>query len=206
MLLNAAQIAPEAWSEDLGCAPVAERGVHGDARTFTDTRFCAAGAPPEPDRGFEATLVEPGGARVTIATPTGKPLLTEHEIGSGVIWLTTPRYLVSGVSLLELARRVFECFLRRHAPIEIRGRPLAHVVNDRPDASQLVTLANTSPEQWIGRIVIPAIVEAPSVPSARDVWNESSVVYEKIPAGLLVTLALPAWELAVLEVEWGKPR
>lgn len=196
VLVNADQIPPELWRAEMGVLPI----MDGDrVATSADCRFCVDGGAPRQDRAFEAVRMRAAGAATPITSPDGLPLLAEREMGRGRFWVTAARHLTGGGELLAHAREVFERFLRFFAPLAVQGRPLAHIVADRDDGSALLTLCNTSPEQWIGRILFR---DSPRCAggTARDVWNGCAVVHERLAAGLLLTLCLPAWGLAVIEV------
>ncbi|GAI29700.1 unnamed protein product, partial [marine sediment metagenome] len=191
VLVNAAHVPAASWPDWLGCRPT---GVQRSS-----SHFCWAEQPPQRDYPFEFPEVKPHAAAVLASAPDGSPLVLANHVGKGEVWLTTPSYLIGQSELLTLGRRVFEQFLRPFDPVRIDGPPLAHIVNRRSNGDLLITLGNESSEQWIGGVFVPDAAWCEG--RARDLWNDRGVIHYAEGNYLVLSLVLPPWGLAVIEVK-----
>ena len=201
LLVNAAQIPTEQWSEWLGCST--------DGSSSPATRVAWEGSLPKSDYTFDVINVQINDGRVLASTDDGRPVVVSRSVGRGEVWITTPRYLVTSAApitapceprhrLCEVAGDVLDRFIRPFEQVRLDGKPIARIVNKRSNGDLLITLANPSVDQWIGRIICPG--SARSEGRVRDIWNDRSVLHEASGEGLILHLVIPPWGLAVIEI------
>jgi hypothetical protein len=201
VLLNTAHVSPED-QEWLGVKfRGTARSLHHSYSMLTNRLFC--------EGEYEYAKLELDGAEPLIkagfVNTSEGPLVTRHRVGKGEVWFTAAEHYQApekqNLTWMEAMKEAADEFIRSNLSLEVEGDPIEWMINDAADGSVWVTLINNNPQAWAGRATLNDNLGRAT---ARDIWNEKSVMFEYDEDGRIVLKpAIAPWGFKVIEIKAG---
>jgi hypothetical protein len=195
LILNAAQVS-SADSTLTGAT------VTGQTATGTQSQWVADGTSfTEP--AFTYSRLGLQGATVVARTPSGDPLITRHAVGSGEVYLTTPRYLQDNnrSQILNIGQKLFDVLNARYAPASVQGPTVLYQLNNDGKVTT-VSLYNGGGSTWSGTVRFPS----PSGSFRTVEWVTDAAVANSHSGGQVsVSASVPPYDVRIYALERSTP-
>ena len=201
LVLNVAQLTPALDEAILGLRVTDQTRQADAAECHLDGRQLKGGV-------FDVRVVELDGAEAVMSTPAGDPLVTRHNVGDGVVLVTTVPFLLqqnlNGVCFLP---HLLEHLTAGLLPFRVAG-DVEYAVN-RNDDSWLITLVNnrgiyklpTDPTLIDPRQTQTALITMPAEPKAVADWiTGEPLTPEKSGQDWQLAVDIPPGDLSIVQV------
>ncbi|MEP7353095.1 MAG: hypothetical protein ABI824_07670 [Acidobacteriota bacterium] len=154
------------------------------------------------ESAYRYRLATPNAATVLAANDAGDPLVTQNNVGSGSVLLSTPDYLqTTGRQLVLVGTQLLDSLATRYVPARVSGPALKYLINQTSN-TLMVTLINSSGSDWSGDVVAARPSGSFNV---SEYTLDQSAGYELTRTNLLVHALVPAYDVRVYAVEYGNP-
>lgn len=176
-------------------------GVSIDNSSPRSSRFSrwSADDPGRVEALFTYPLLQVKTAQVLASSDNGDPLLTSNSIGSGLVYLTAPTFLLpnSRDSILALGIQFYDWLFDRDAPAKVSGPPIAFITNTTAN-KVIVALFNNTSVPWNGQISITASQVPQQV---LEYTSDRPIPFSYTGSNLTVNATVPAFDVRIIAIE-----
>jgi hypothetical protein len=168
-------------------------------KSGTSSRWLSNGV-SQSEAPYSYTPVRPVTAQVLATNENSDPLITQQQLGTGEVLLTTPSYMQSTAQngILEICTQLLDSLMTKYSVVSIAGPPVEYVVSQGP-GNIVVTVVNNSGADWTGTITV-----APkNVTSVSEYTADQPVEFAASPAGATIQGQVPAYGVRVFGIEYA---
>ncbi|MGD1091605.1 MAG: hypothetical protein ABSB35_06370 [Bryobacteraceae bacterium] len=194
LVINSNQMTP-ADADLVGVTVTSSSPKSGTSSRWLSSRVSQSEAP------YTYTPVRPVTAQVLAINENSDPLITQQDLGTGEVLLTTPSYMQSSAQngILEICTQLLDSLMAKNSVASIAGPPVEYIVSQGP-GSIVVTVVNNSGSDWTGTITVDP---KDAVTAVSEYTADQPVEFAASPAGATIPGQVPAYGVRVFGIEYA---